>query len=871
MIKIFTYSFMFFCSLIVSGQATVKKALTPEDYGLWHTLYFKKLSPEGNWVSFQLNYQDDNDTLFVKNTRTDQKYGFPKGNKGVFTPHGKFFLCELPKRQLVLLNLANGQKKQYENVMAHNISNSGKHIGIIQNKDGTSRLRLINLSSGKEIYLNNVLEFSFRPQSDLIAYVERKGESWNLRMMALDKKGTDKIIASGHGKSFKFLQWNGTGKALVFFKGNPDEKFVAESFHYYSKGQLRTLDMSVTGFKGEPVLPSNPRTRVFFSKDASKVFFGTRDPKENAEKPSDNDQVQIWHYRDELVYPKKDRVGDWGKLPLLSMWEPLKGKFRRIGSREHPNAVITQDSKHALLFHPMGSGVQHEQFPDVDYYLMDLNTGRQRKILEKQRKIPGLTQLSPSGRYISYWREKHWWVYDIKKDTHTNVTKGIGVDFFDRSSDTQAGTFASPGWAQDDSGLLVYDAYDIWLIKPDGTSAVKITDGRAEKKSYRLYDKYITDYPMKLFVGYQATVYDLNSELLLSVKEESAQSGFARWEKRFGVRDLVYGPERITNLRRAKNKETYVYVSERFDAPPKLVSLKEGITPKTIFRSNPQHTAYSWGKAKLIEYVTHKGDTLQGALYYPADYKKGEKYAMVVNIYEKLSQQLHKYKNPGYNNLSGYNKTYYTLNGYFVLEPDIYYELSNPGMSAVDAVEASVLKVFSLGDVDTEKVGLIGHSYGGYEAAFIASQSNLFATAVAGNGIHNLISWYLTLNKDTFRPEIWRFETQQMRMGTPYYENMYAYLQNSTIHQVKGINTPLLLWAGKKDGNIDWRQSLELYLALRRRGKTSALLVYPNEEHSILNPLNKKDLTIRIEQWMDYYLKGNPPADWILKGEPKFQ
>src|SRR5690606_33052029 len=159
--------------------------------------------------------------------------------------------------------------------------------------------------------------------------------------------------------------------------------------------------------------------------------------------------------------------------------------------------------------------------------------------------------------------------------------------------------------------------------------------------------------------------------------------------------------------------------------------------------------------------------------------------------------------------------------------PDINFEIMSPGMSAVDAVESAVLKVLSIGDIDLKRVGLIGHSFGAYEAAFIASQSNLFSTVVAGAGIHNLISWYLTLNKDRQTPQAWRFEAHQMRMWAPYYEDMYAYLQNSTIHQVKGINIPILLWAGKEDGNVDWRQSLELYLALRRKGTMGTMLVYP--------------------------------------------
>src|SRR5690606_27097940 len=150
MIKILKYSLVFFYSLMLSGQSAVKKNITPKEYGLWHTLTYLKFSSDGNWASYRLNYQGTHDTLFVKNTRNDITYSFPKGNQRKFTHNGNYFLAELTNKRLCALNLADGQKNWYDNVISYQISGPGEHIGILQDKDEGSCLRLITLSSRAE-------------------------------------------------------------------------------------------------------------------------------------------------------------------------------------------------------------------------------------------------------------------------------------------------------------------------------------------------------------------------------------------------------------------------------------------------------------------------------------------------------------------------------------------------------------------------------------------------------------------------------------------------------------------------------------------------------------------------------------------------
>lgn len=161
---------------------------------------------------------------------------------------------------------------------------------------------------------------------------------------------------------------------------------------------------------------------------------------------------------------------------------------------------------------------------------------------------------------------------------------------------------------------------------------------------------------------------------------------------------------------------------------------------------------------------------------------------------------------------------------------------------------------------------MFGHSFGGYETNFIISQTNIFAAAVSGAGISDIISMYFNIGKSfDFQSDMFRFENQQWRMGKSLYDDKEAYLRNSPIMHAENVKTPLLLWTGKNDRIVPWNQSISYYLALRKLGVKNEMLVYPDEEHSLANPSNQTDLSKRMMAWFDHLLKGYPEPEWISK------
>ncbi|MCD6332445.1 MAG: prolyl oligopeptidase family serine peptidase, partial [Bacteroidales bacterium] len=199
-------------------------------------------------------------------------------------------------------------------------------------------------------------------------------------------------------------------------------------------------------------------------------------------------------------------------------------------------------------------------------------------------------------------------------------------------------------------------------------------------------------------------------------------------------------------------------------------------------------------------------------------------------------------------------------------QPDIVYRLDDPGISAVECVVPAVEKVLESGMVDRNKIGLMGHSWGAYQTAFIVTQTDLFSAAVAGAPLTDMISMYTEVYWNSGGPNQNIFETSQGRFTQPYWKIMDKYIANSPMFQAQNITAPILVTFGDQDGAVDWHQGIELYTTMRRMQKPMVLLVYAGENHGLRKEENRKDYTRRINEWFNHYLLGKPAPDWITKG-----
>ena len=189
-----------------------------------------------------------------------------------------------------------------------------------------------------------------------------------------------------------------------------------------------------------------------------------------------------------------------------------------------------------------------------------------------------------------------------------------------------------------------------------------------------------------------------------------------------------------------------------------------------------------------------------------------------------------------------------------------------PGLSVADCVGAAVHKAILGGAVDPKRVGIVGHSWGGFDSTFLATHTDLFAAAVAGAPITDLVSNDGNHHWSSGIAETDHIETGQQRMEVPLWEDLPAYIRNSAVFNVQNMKTPLLVEVGDADGTVCWHQGIELYNVARRAKKEVVLLAYAGEDHGLRKKADQLDYHRRIVEWFGHYLGNEPAAPWIAGG-----
>jgi dipeptidyl aminopeptidase/acylaminoacyl peptidase len=271
-----------------------------------------------------------------------------------------------------------------------------------------------------------------------------------------------------------------------------------------------------------------------------------------------------------------------------------------------------------------------------------------------------------------------------------------------------------------------------------------------------------------------------------------------------------------------------------------------------------------------MEWTSLDGKRLQGILYKPEDFDPSQQYPMMVYFYERNSDDLHEHHIPAAGR-SVINFTFYASRGYVIFVPDIPYKIGYPGESAMNAVMPGVTQLMDQGFIDRDNVGVQGHSWGGYQIAYMVTRTNLFAAAEAGAPVSNMISAYGGIRWGSGMSRMFQYEDTQSRIGGSLWEKPLRYIENSPIFWADKIETPLLMMHNDHDTAVPWEQGIELFVALRRLGKPAWLINYNDEPHWPTTLANKRDWTRRMQQFFDHYLKDAPAPIWLEEGVPAIE
>jgi dipeptidyl aminopeptidase/acylaminoacyl peptidase len=676
-------------------------------------------------------------------------------------------------------------------------------------------------------------------------------------LVNFDKQLEKKVVVEERLYEFLKPVWSSSNKSFAFLKRQIETSDSSICFYNIETQKLEYFSKITQGFPDGYLLNSE-YVNITISPDDKRVIFDLRKNLANEPTP---EIVKVWKGSDALVYPKRIKLSELEHKIRYGVWHPEKNQFRFVTSDQRPIHLLNPTMDIALTYSISDKEPQHNMYLTVDYYISNLETGEEQLMIANQTSADRFSGFSPNGDFFAYYKDNKWFIYDLKKQTQlssfqTNITNWEFIQNGDKS------IYGIAGWGLENNYIYLHDQYDVWKVPFDGSNPTRLTQGREQKIRYRLL--HFSENVQSNFSG--SVLVDLTKDLILAATGENATGYFIR-KPNGTIKKMVYNNCLNSNLVKSANVSLYVYQSQNYNKPQSLNSYHSKTqVMNNIFQSNPLHFRFLWGNQEEIYFLNAKNKRLKGVLFYPVEYDANKKYPMVVSIYQELNYLKHYYFNPSFYNSAGFNVANLTAQGYFVLLPDIEYEMGNPGYSATDCVVAATNQVISMGIIASDKIALMGHSFGGYETNFIITQSSLFKTAISGASVFDLPSWYLSISKNTGDPEIWRFEYQQWRMQKSLYENRECYERNSPSKWVENVTTPLLIWTGEYDTQINPDQSIAFHLALRRLNKQNVLLIYNNESHALIQKESQIDFYHKINDWLSHYLKSEPPKPWMIKG-----
>jgi dienelactone hydrolase len=790
----------------------------------YHGLIFPKMSKSGEWFTIWQSYHNiADDTVFVFNNNYPDKPAFYRTKlKSIYFLRNNNLLIQ-SSQQAELFDPEKQTSIYFKEVKQVQPTVNKEQFLIHYGENENNRLELRDCS-GRLLSNTNKADRFFITDGGNI-YVITKNENGIYEVYLVKDDLSEVIYSSTH--------------KIISLTEGPDEKgiMIFEQKTDNDSREIVYLDLTTRIiFPLKEVLPETIENGLVEEIRKDSIWFLRLFINE---KKADTSLVDIWYGNDnrleEKFYPPTRKA--------YYFWQPYDKLIRK-----------TETDTLSII----GYIGNERYFLSIDTYLLQDYTSTDPVIINvydclkgccaQLDTVPGKLNISPGGQYVLYLKNKSWYIYS----TASGVKRVVGNDSL------QTSYFANHGKAvlfDGVGGLWLYDINKKNLIQLSHTDGyhVSIMNGKSRMavQGMDFYEKTINS----------------NEPLILKLSDSRDNSNaYLLW--RNGNSDTIIPPTSnyISYLTHDEDYKNFCYVEENYNIPPRLIHKAIGGKGKVIFQSNKTDLAILSLKQEIISYNDNDGTPLKGILYYPLHYSSSQKHPMIVHIYEKQNNLANRYPYPSFNDDVGFNIRLLIEKGYFVYLPDILIRgKEGPGIDALECVSNALDAIAGNPLIDMNKVGLIGHSFGGYETDFIATHSTRFAAYVSGSGISDILWMYHSFNYDFLYPDYKRVEANQFKMGEPFSDNKAMYFKNNPIYYVDNVNAPVLLWSGLEDKNVTSDQSMAFYNALRRNEKIVTALYYKGEGHGLRNPLAQIDLTSRILDWFDYFLKGDTGVEWISR------
>jgi len=887
--KQFTF-YLFLVFLFPAGLFS-QKGLTVDDLAEWRRITDRAVSDDGKWVAARISPWEGDGTVNIYDSKGEKVAAYHPADKFTFSSSSRYLLVsrvppkeltdslkvnktkkeKMPMNSLVIRSLP-GSEEVLDSIRSYKLAEKEDWLAYQQGqKDSTLYIR--SLDGQKKFQFHTVSEFGFAKKSGRMYYLSA-GDSLGVKagLYAFDPgKGLPTLVKEGK-EVFKHITFNEEGDKLAFLYC-PVKDSAYKSLDLFLSANGGDAELIVE--RNNDALPKgwviSENGNIMFSKDSRRLFFYTSpEPrqKDTTILAENRPDVQVWSWDEPTQYTVQNYNKDKDlKKSYQAVYHLTSKKAVQLATRETPDISLPQEGNGdvAILstYRPYSLSSMWEGHTRRDIYAVSLETGEKHLI---KKGDYGMPRISPSGKYAAWYAEtdSSWYAIDLSSRKEYRLTTPASFPAWDETNDVPdyPKAYGLATWTADDKYILIYDRYDIWRFDPQGASSpVRLTtNGRENGITYRLIrlDK---------------------EEKFIDVKKPQIMSGFNTKTKGWGYYRstfsspaapsvLLAGDFMLKDIDKAKNSDIVLYSKETFGQYPEL-RLSDLSFRKDIVLTNEgeQQNGFKWGTAELVSWTSLDGKPLQGVVFKPTNFDPSRKYPLIVNFYERSSDGYYNYRMPQPHR-STVDYHLYTSNDYIIFNPDVVYETGYPGESCYNCVMPGIMKLIGEGFIDEKAIGAQGHSWGGYQVAYLATRTNLFAAIESGAPVVNMFSAYGGIRWGSGLNRSFQYEHTQSRIGGTPWTDFPRFLENSPLFTMDKVETPILIMHNDADGHVPWYQGIEYFIALKRLQKPVWMLNYTGEPHWPQKNPNIIDFQKRMFQFFNHYLKKEPMPKWMKEGLP---
>lgn len=894
--------------------AAQKKALGHDDFDAWKSVRNIAVSRNGEWTAFSVDPQEGDGILTFYNTRTRRRVEIARGYRARISADSRYAYAlikapyaatrkakidkkkgsELPQDSLAIVDLRTMKVTRVGDVTDYAIGKDGGEWVAWKSCDTTliSPKQLKDEECGRPLVIYNpatgsrkvtkwVRDYTFSRDGRRLALNVRKPEKDSL---ATDGVGiymlpdTSYTLLDRDRSFYGAPVFSEDGSKLAFTASDDTVKTGTKRAGVYlcDLGQElrapREITLRFDGGKQGEMVP-NQYTHLEFSHNGSRLIAGVAPivaPDDTTIVDFEQGKLDIWVWNRPYNPPMEERELEQIRkrnYPVAVDLATLRSTIVTDAPYATVQAPDRWDGDWALVLDPAENIVsyQWDYFAPTKMRVVNLNSGEKREAGEFLREAGA--DLSPADKFIVWFRDRQYYTYEIATGVTRCVSDAVEYPLWDTDDRHPAPSpqYGIAGWSDGDGALLVYDKYDIWSLDPRGGKApVCLTAGEGRKRDLQLRYRNTDPERRALKQG------DL---MLLDV--------FRYSDKYRGLATMKYGSPKslsVTNLDqyactqvlKARDADVFTWQRANFSVLPEIwecsgLDFAKGVQ---LTDANPQVKDYRWGTAQLVKWHAYDGSESEGVLYVPDDIDPNGKYPMLCVFYETGSEDLYRHytMEPSW---SWVNYPFYVSRGYVVFVPDIHYNAGRPGEDAYNYVCSGAEEMCRRYPwIDKERIGIDGQSWGGYQTAYLVTRTDMFACAGSGAPVANMTSAYGGIRWESGDSRQAQYEQGQSRIGGDLWSMKDQYIANSPLFHADRCTTPLLIMHNDADGAVPWYQGIEMFMALRRLQKPVWMLQYNGEAHNIRARKNRKDITKRLQQFFDHYLKGDPMPRWMKEGVP---